>query len=325
MDHDSGYRQLFSHPQMVIDLLHGYVEEPWVAHLDFSTLEKVPGSFVADNLRDRENDLIWRLRVQGEWLYVYLLLEFQSSVDPLMAVRLMTYVGLLYQDLDRRKALSPRGALPPVVPIVLYNGGATWTAPTQVADLILPAPAGLDTYRPRFHYLLIDESRYAGPAAPATNNLVAALFGLENSRTPDDLRAVVAKLIAWLGAPEQATLHRAFANWIQRVLLPARLPGVTLDAIADLKGLENMLAERVKEWTREWERQGLEKGMQQGLQQGLLQGEAAVLLRLLTRKFGELPPEARRRIQSADAETLLLWSDRVLDAARLDDVLEPEH
>ncbi|MEW6467252.1 MAG: hypothetical protein AB1434_15320 [Pseudomonadota bacterium] len=37
--------------------------------------------------------------------------------------------------------------MPPVVPIVLYNGRSAWTAPTQVADLILPAPAGLDTYR----------------------------------------------------------------------------------------------------------------------------------------------------------------------------------
>ncbi|MEW6168599.1 MAG: DUF4351 domain-containing protein, partial [Pseudomonadota bacterium] len=99
----------------------------------------------------------------------------------------------------------------------------------------------------------------------------------------------------------------------------------TLDVIADLRGLENMLAERVKEWTREWEQQGLEKGMQQGLQQGLQQGEAAVLLRQLTRKFGELPPQVRRRIESADAETLLLWSERVLDATTLDDVLDPQH
>jgi hypothetical protein len=213
------------------------------------------------------------------------------------------------------------------VPIVLYNGSSAWTAPTQVADLILPAPVGLDTYRPRFHYLLIDETRYAEHPAPATKNFVAALFGLENSRTPDDLRAVVVKLIASLGAPEQAPLHRAFATWIQRVL-PARLPGVKLNAIADLKELENMLAKRVKEWTREWERQGLEKGMQkgmeQGLQQGLQQGEAAVLVRQLTRKFGELPPEARRRIESADAETLLSWSERVLDASKLDDVQDPQ-
>jgi hypothetical protein len=30
---------------------------------------------------------------------VYLLLEFQSTVDPFMAVRIMVYLGLLYQDL----------------------------------------------------------------------------------------------------------------------------------------------------------------------------------------------------------------------------------
>ena len=37
MDHDGGYRLLFSHPQMVRDLLHGFVDEPWVAELDFAT------------------------------------------------------------------------------------------------------------------------------------------------------------------------------------------------------------------------------------------------------------------------------------------------
>ena len=42
---------------------------------------------------------LWRVRWGERWLYVYLLLEFQSTVDRLMAVRLLTYVGLLYQDL----------------------------------------------------------------------------------------------------------------------------------------------------------------------------------------------------------------------------------
>jgi hypothetical protein len=39
-----------------------------------------------------------------------------------MAVRLMVYVGSLYQSLIQSRQLLPAGHLP-VVPIVLYNGG----------------------------------------------------------------------------------------------------------------------------------------------------------------------------------------------------------
>ena len=51
------------------------------------------------------------------------------------------------------------------------------------------------------------------------------------------------------------------------------------------------------------------------------QGEAKVITRLLERRFGPLPEEARRRIERADAETLLEWSERVLTAQSLEEVL----
>ncbi len=65
----------------------------------------------------------------------------------------------------------------------------------------------------------------------------------------------------------------------------------------------------------------LQKGMQQGMRQGLQQGEARVLTRQLQLKFGELPEEVRKRIEQADEQTLLAWSERVLTASRLDEVL----
>ena len=74
-------------------------EHPIHLQLDMSTLEKVSGAFVADDLRTRTSDVIWRVRWSEEWLYIYLLLEFQSTVDRHMAVRMLSYVGLLYQDL----------------------------------------------------------------------------------------------------------------------------------------------------------------------------------------------------------------------------------
>ena len=38
MDHDHSYKLLFSHAEMVADLLRGFVHEDWVAQLDFSSL-----------------------------------------------------------------------------------------------------------------------------------------------------------------------------------------------------------------------------------------------------------------------------------------------
>ena len=56
------------------------------------------------------------------------------------------------------------------------------------------------------------------------------------------------------------------------------------------------------------------------LGEGRVEGEAAMLLRLLERKFHPLPESARQRVASADAETLLVWGERVLDAKNLEEV-----
>ena len=106
--HDESYKQLFSHGAMVADLLRGFVHEPWVAELDFATLEKVNASYVSDDLRKRDDDVVWRVRWGPRWLYVYVVIEFQSEVDRYMAVRLLAYLGLLYQDLIKSGGVAVR-------------------------------------------------------------------------------------------------------------------------------------------------------------------------------------------------------------------------
>ena len=53
------------------------------------------------------------------------LLEFQSTADSFMALRVLEYAALLYGELLHRGVAKP-GALPPVLPVVLYNGDAPW-------------------------------------------------------------------------------------------------------------------------------------------------------------------------------------------------------
>jgi len=54
--HDHAYQGMFSHLQMVRDLLIGFVREDWVAELDFASLQKVTGRYLSDDLRGRESD-----------------------------------------------------------------------------------------------------------------------------------------------------------------------------------------------------------------------------------------------------------------------------
>jgi hypothetical protein len=289
-EHDTGYKKLFSHPEMVADLLRGFVHEDWVRDLDFSTLERVSGSYVTPELRSRESDVVWRVRWERDrWLYVYLLIEFQSTVDPFMALRVMVYLGLLYQDLVQNRQLTAAGKLPPVLPLVLYNGYAPWGAARELGELIEEVPGGLERYRPHLRYCLLDEARIADSELESLRNLAAALFRLEKSRGPEDIQRVLMALIEWLGEPELADLRRSFTTWLLRVLLPARVPGTVIPQVADLQEVKSMLAERVIEWTHEWKQEGLEEGLERS---------RGVLLRDLERRFGPLPDDIRRRVEA---------------------------
>ena len=107
---DASYKTLFAAPEVVRDLILGFIPDEWLHGLDYATLERVSGSYITDDLRDRADDIVWRVKVGGEWVYLYILIEFQSTVDAWMAVRIMTYVGLLYQDLIQQKQVFTQAA-----------------------------------------------------------------------------------------------------------------------------------------------------------------------------------------------------------------------
>jgi hypothetical protein len=50
--HDASYKHLFSSPKMVQHLVEGFIPDDWMKRLDFTTLEKVPASYVSDDLRE---------------------------------------------------------------------------------------------------------------------------------------------------------------------------------------------------------------------------------------------------------------------------------
>jgi len=327
---DLGYRSLFSFPRMVEELVREFVAEPWVHKLDFTTLKRVNASYVSEKLRKREGDLLWKLRRldDGRPVYVYILIEHQSKVDRFMALRLMTYLSLLYQDLVKEGELTPDGLLPLVIPLVIYNGNGEWGAPLDLAELIERVDAASEVYVPHLRYRVIDEGRYDLGDLASRDSVVAQVFWLEKSLSPDALAQSQKRLVPLLSGPEDEPLRRAMLGWVDEALAPRRrrrkLPAGSLE----LEEFGIMLAKRVEEWSQQIReetrvealKEGEQKGLQKGLQKGRQEGETTLLLRLLERKFGRLDARTRKLVRGADPQRLLSWADRVLTAERLEDV-----
>ncbi|MEM1201974.1 MAG: Rpn family recombination-promoting nuclease/putative transposase [Acidobacteriota bacterium] len=318
--HDRARRLLFAHPQVVEDLLRGFVSEPWVDELDFETLDRVSEISVAESLGERVSDMVWRVRWGERQLYVLVLIEFQSNPDRWMALRLLVYVGQLYQELVRRGRLLPGRRLPPVFPLVLYSGRRRWSAPKGLTDLIAPTPPDLGRYLPKLEYFLVEEQRLATDLGGG-RNLMAAIAALEQSETAEDVGAVVSRLVEWLDQPERAPLRRAFAAWLRHVLMPAKFDETSsVPEVDDLLEMRNMLEDTVRGWTRQW----LAEGRAEGRSEGRRQGEEDLLVRLLTRRFGELAPRDLDRIRRGSTEQIRRWSERLLTAPNLDGVWADE-
>ncbi len=338
--HDTAYKQLFSHPDMVRDLLRAFVPGAWVGDADFSTLTAVPASFVSDSSApiQRHADLVWKLRLQSSWIYVYLMLEFQSRPDRLMALRMLVNQGLLYQALARTLPAGGQGKLPPVLPVVLYNGEALWQAPLALEDLLVAPADGLAPFLPRSRYVLLDAQRLALHQSWPVRNLAAALFRLESRRSPSDMRQVVEALLEWLDDASQDALRRAFAHWIKHLLRP-HMPVAEFEQVSDLQEVRIMLADRIDEWFRdaaakgqkEGMRQGFlqgieegrQKGLQEGRQEGRHEGELLSLERILCKRFGPVPPHIKERWQAAEPAQIGAWIDRSIEAESLDAVFGP--
>ncbi len=325
--HDAAYKLLFSRPRMVRDLLDGFAARSWSGALDFESLAPLPASFVGRDLQQRHGDLIWRVRFRDDrWLYLVLLVEFQSTVEPAMAVRILEYTALLYRRLVDHGVLREHGALPPVLPVVLYNGRRRWTAPVEVASLLAVESDVLATYQPSQRYYVLDVARTANADLPA-GNLVSALIGLEKTRDAAGLRGALKALFDLLRQQKDGALTRAFMTWLRHGLRHAgRLPADGEDPLAQLQETQTMLEETVRKWTREWLEQGREQGIAQGMEKGIEQGrheERALLCRQAARKFdaGAAEGLAAALAGVTDPDRLARVGDWIIECATASDLL----
>ena len=301
---DPIYKRLYAFARMVEDLLRSLFGADLDA--DYRTLEKLSAEYVGEALQQRRGDTAWRLRTRGTgdgWLHVLVMLEFQRTTDAAMAQRVLEYTALLYGELLRRGIARP-GALPPVLPVVLYNGDTPWRPATEMRDLIAAPSPLLAPYQPSQRHFVLDQRR-AQAEDFKLHELTWTVAELEQSSTAADLARIGRRLAALLAGEHE--LRRTFAHWLWAL----RRPLVGGDPVPrppedlNLEDLAMSLEERVAQWPKPYIEQGIQQGRQEGISLGREQGmehERQLLRRIAATRFDSATADRLAATIGAEAD-----------------------
>ena len=329
--HDRLFKGIFGNPRHARQVLRTALPRSLARHIDFRTLRLQDGSYVQESLAMRYSDLLFSARAAGHSVRLYLLFEHQSEPDPLMAFRLMRYMTDIWHDFLDEHPNATR--LPAIIPVVLHHGAGGWTSSTALEALYdLPdelcqifAPVV-----PRFSFILDDLAAQTDQdirrrAIGAIPTLVLWMFkhardpALEGDRMVTAMREHIKDLLfetlrARTGLHALAMLMR---YTLEVTGVQSETLGHFLETDIDPQAREILMtaAERLRQ-------EGHQRGRAEGLAEGLAEGRRAVLIKLLGLRFGPLPAAVISRIEQADIEHLDAWSERVLSAESLSDVLD---
>ncbi len=277
--HDSGYKKLFSNPVIVKELLLSFVDEPWVNDLNYNTLERLDKSFITEEFINRESDIIYKVNFKNEEIFIYILIEFQSSVDRFISLRILRYITEFYEYLVSAKKIKK---LPPVFPIMLYNGEKKWTAPIEFSNLVdkvIP-----DVYIPAFRYYKIAENEFSKKTLLNIKNILSAIFYLENSDM-NDISIEIQKIINLIEKEKPQEL-RLFRKWIKHFFYGNdEISDVIENSITEIEEVKDMLSATLKKRDKIQFEQGKLEGIQKGMQKGKIEGKLETAKALLNKKM----------------------------------------
>lgn len=281
--------------------------------LDLTALELVEGTFIDPALSERQTDFVYKVDFSGRTAFLYVLLEHQRCVDPIMALRLYVYTARV---LDRWLHDHPtERRVPPILPVVLYNGSEAWTAATSLHDLF-ELPTGLGQLRaslPNLTYRVDDLRRTTDEEIEARAippfGTVTLLLLRHGSEPAPNLIAFAHELAGrWLGRLESRDdLISAFSYILD---VSQSDVGTVLEALRP--NLDEMTQEAVVTAGEQLRQEG---------RCGLLLGLLANRFSLDAQQQAELK---RKHLDAAAPEQLEAWAIRLFDAKSVEDVFTDE-
>ena len=294
--HNNLFRSVFGDTREASALLRAHLPLAISRQLRWSTLALQPVGFIDHRLRDSESDLLFLIRRKADaapvWLYV--LLEHQSTPDAWLRLRLLKYSIRIWER-DRRRHRNEE-QLRPILPLVLYQGRRRWRHGREFSELFAQQVRHWP-WVPHYAHLLVDQTRarpdqvrgeLRGRIAqlammatfrknwPLLQRLVPLLAELARAGVAEDWEEIVVYIAAT--TTREPRRWQRFADAVRR-----RVPGGGELMNKTERMLQIYADVREREWRREGRKEGRREGHRQGRKEGELRGKVLTIEALLGR------------------------------------------
>ena len=330
---DRSTRWLLEDKENVRGLLE-IVAEHLVAHLDFSQLVHINRSFIPDNLREQESDIVYsvpfRSESKTEELLIYILIEHQSTVDVTMGFRVLFYMTQIW-DFQRREWESnnvPRSQwrFRPIIPIVFYTGEQRWQTPPTLSA-VMDLPDVLSEFVPKFGTLFFsvkDTDAIELTKSDHPFGWVLTVLQKEHA-TKEELRAALMEAVGHINSLDDEKMQQwRRAIFYLYLLILHRRPTEEHDE------LKTLVHQQIQETSRREEGETMAQTMaqyliEQGEKRGEKRGETNAkredILKLLRLRFDPIPESVTRKIGSMRSLSRLdALFEAAVTAQTLDDI-----
>ena len=267
-EHDVGYKHIFSHKATFLEFLRSFTKKEWANLIKEEDLILVDKSYILADFEEEESDILYKVKINGQEVIFYVLLEFQSKVDFQMPMRLLFYMTEVWRDIlkntDKNTRKRKSFKLPAIIPIVLYNGKNKWTAKMNFKEIL----SGYELFEDNildFNYMLFDINRYDDDELINMSNLVSAIFLLDQEMNEEELIRRLRKIIYVLKkiSPEQFSV---FKQWLKNIVKP-RLKEEMQKQVDDVLNKSNqeevdVMVSNLGKTLDNIEKKGIEKGIE---------------------------------------------------------------
>ena len=321
---DRSIRRLLQDPEYVRGLVE-ILAPDLVGFLDFSRGAQQNRSFISDALRERESDVLLRVPFQrtteNEELLIYILIEHQSTVDPTMGFRVLSYMMKIWegQSQEWQSEAGLKRRLDPILPIVFYTGDRRWTSPLSLTA-IMDIPEILERFVPTFDTLFlgvkaVDRETLTKPGHPLGWLLsVLQKESAEKSAISEALVAAVSEL-GHLDEAQVSQVRQALLYFIQLIL--HRRPAGEREELIELVKRHSQDESEVVIMAQT----AAELLIAQGKAEGIVEGRQASILQLLRIRFQNVPETFTERITSIENLSHLdMLLEQAMMAQSLDEI-----